>query len=84
MDYIFLVGSLAACFTTAALLPQVIKAHTSKHTKDLSLAMFSISAAGVFLWIIYGIALHSVPVIAANAVTLLLVLYIIFLKVKYG
>lgn len=84
MDYIFLIGSLAACFTTAAFLPQVIKAHNTKHTKDLSLAMFTIMATGLILWTIYGVALHSIPIIAANSVTLVLVGYIIYLKVKYG
>jgi MtN3 and saliva related transmembrane protein len=84
MDYIFLIGSLAACFTTASFLPQVIKAHNTKHTKDLSLAMFSIFAAGLFLWIVYGVALRSIPIIAANSVTLVLVGYIIYLKRKYG
>jgi len=84
MDPIFIIGLTAATLTTSALLPQLIKAHNSKHTKDLSLAMFSISALGVFLWIIYGIALGAIPVIAANSVTLCLMLYIVYLKIKYG
>ena len=84
MDYIFLVGITAAAFTTSALLPQVIKAHTSRHTKDISLAMFVMTAAGLSLWIVYGLALRSVPVIVANIATLGLCSYMIFLKIKYG
>ena len=84
MDIIFLIGIFAACLTTTAFLPQVIKAHNSKHTKDLSLVMFVVLSAGLVLWLIYGLALRSVPVIAANSLTLLLVLYLIYLKIKYG
>ena len=84
MDPIFIIGVMAAVLTTTAFLPQVIKAHTSKHTKDLSLVMFVLFSAGLLLWIVYGIALHSVPVIAANTVTVLLSFYLIYLKVKYG
>ena len=84
MDILFTIGMLAAAFTTVAFLPQVVKAHTSRHTKDLSLVMFVLFSAGLLLWIVYGFALASIPVIAANCVTLLLTLYLIFLKVKYG
>jgi MtN3 and saliva related transmembrane protein len=84
MDLVFFIGITAAGLTTAAFLPQVIKAHASRHTKDLSLAMFVILSAGLLLWIVYGMFLRSIPVIAANTVTLALTLYIIFLKIKYG
>ena len=84
MDLIFLIGSAAAVLTTVSFLPQVIKAHTSRHTKDLSLMMFVLFSLGLALWTIYGIALRSAPVIAANTVTLSLSLYLIYLKVRYG
>jgi MtN3 and saliva related transmembrane protein len=83
-EVIEIIGFAAACFTTVAFLPQVIKAHNSRHTKDLSLVMFVLFSIGLILWIIYGINLNSVPVIVANSVTLLLSLYLIYLKVKYG
>ncbi len=39
---------------------------------------------GVFLWFIYGMMIGSWPVIAANGVTLLLILTILGLKLRYG
>ncbi len=84
MDILLVVGIVAGTFTTAAFLPQVIKAHTSRHTKDLSLVMFVLFSIGLLLWIIYGVALRSFPVIAANTITILLSLYLIYLKIKYG
>ncbi|MBU0671409.1 MAG: SemiSWEET transporter [Candidatus Margulisbacteria bacterium] len=84
MDHVFTIGTIAACLTTAAFVPQVIKAHTSKETKDISLAMCVLLASGVMLWAIYGFFLHSLPIIGANTTTLALALYLIYLKKKYG
>ncbi len=79
-----IVGFAAAALTTTAFLPQVIKAHTSRHTKDLSLLMYGVFSCGLILWIVYGLMSGSLPVIAANIVTLMLSFYIIFLKLRYG
>lgn len=74
----------AAVLTTISFLPQVIKVQKTKHTGDLSLVMYAVFSFGIFLWIIYGFLMHAVPVILANSVTLLLALYILFLKIRYG
>jgi len=84
MDNIFILGASAAIFTTAAFLPQVIKAHKTRHTKDLSLAMYLMFITGLILWTIYGVLLKQAPIIAANGVTLMLSVYILYLKIKYG
>jgi MtN3 and saliva related transmembrane protein len=75
---------IAAVFTTTAFLPQVIKSIKSKHTKDISLLMYSVFALGVFLWIVYGIMLGRAPIIIANVVTFLLAVVILYLKIKFG
>lgn len=84
METGFYLGIVAAILTTTAFLPQVIKAHKTKHTVDLSLFMYLLFSSGVFLWTIYGFMIHSTPVIIANIVTLLLSLYILYLKVRHG
>jgi MtN3 and saliva related transmembrane protein len=38
----------------------------------------------VLLWLMYGIAIHSLPVIAANGVTLVLAAAILVLKIRHG
>ena len=45
------------------------------------LASFS---TGVLLWLIYGMLIDSLPIIIANAVTLLLASTNLALKLKYG
>jgi len=84
MDYLFWIGIFAGTLTTLAFLPQVIKAYKSKETKDLSLIMFIVFSSGLMLWIVYGLMAKALPVILANSVTLLLCLYLIYLKAKYG
>jgi MtN3 and saliva related transmembrane protein len=46
--------------------------------------MFLIFAAGVCLWLAYGLAIGDLPLVLANGVTLFLVLSILWMKVRYG
>ena len=78
------IGFLAAIFTTIAFIPQAVKIYKTKSVKDISLPMWLIFCVGVFLWLIYGILIMSLPVILANIVTLLLSLFILFFKIKYS
>lgn len=78
------IGIIAAILTTAAFFPQVIKVYQTKHTKDLSLWMYIAFSCGLLLWVVYGISLNSWPIIIANIITLLLSLYLLVLKIKYG
>ena len=80
---ITVLGLLAGALTTISFLPQVIKTWTSKSTKDISLGMFLTFCVGVLLWIIYGIAVRDLPVIATNLATLILSATILWLKLKY-
>lgn len=84
MNYTFWLGITAACLTTAAFLPQVIKARQTKHTKDLSIGMYIAFNIGIALWVIYGVLMHAVPVIIANTLTLILSGYLLLLKIRYG
>lgn len=77
-----IIGYMAAFCTTASFLPQVVKVFKSKHTKDISLGMFSLMTAGVSFWLIYGLILTSWPIIAANMITVPLSLYILVMKIK--
>tara|TARA_B110000259_G_C13899310_1_gene356217 strand:- start:376 stop:639 length:264 start_codon:yes stop_codon:yes gene_type:complete len=77
------IGFFAAFCTTIAFVPQAIKVYKSKSTKDISLYMFLIFTIGVLSWLIYGFIIHNLPVILANAVTLVLSLFILLYKLQY-
>jgi MtN3 and saliva related transmembrane protein len=84
MDGVTTLGLVAGMLTTVAFIPQLVKAWKSKSTGDLSWGMVSTFSIGVLLWLIYGIWIDSLPVILANACTLLLQAGIVSLKIKFG
>ncbi|MDB9743838.1 SemiSWEET transporter [Pelagibacteraceae bacterium] len=77
------IGFFAAFCTTIAFLPQATKVWKTKSTKDISLYMFIIFTVGVLSWLIYGISISDLPIILANALTLILSLFILIYKIKY-
>ena len=83
MDTVMLLGLLAGAMTTASFLPQLAKAWRTHSTRDISLTMYVVFTAGIFLWLLYGIFIASIPVIAANIITLAIALVILILKIKY-
>jgi MtN3 and saliva related transmembrane protein len=83
METFTIIGLAAATCTTISFLPQAIQVIKTKHTKDLSLAMYLIFTVGVFLWLVYGLLVSDLPVIIANAVTLVFAATILIMKLKY-
>jgi MtN3 and saliva related transmembrane protein len=81
---ITLIGLAAAFCTTIAFLPQVIKTWRTRSTGDLSLAMFLVFTSGIFLWLVYGLIIGDVPLIAANGITLVLSGTILYFKLRHG
>ena len=77
------IGFFAAFCTTFAFLPQAIKVYQTKSTRDISLYMFLIFTVGVLSWLIYGLIIDDLPVILANAVTLVLSFFILIYKILY-
>lgn len=77
------IGLISAFLTTASFLPQAIKTVKEKDTKGISLAMYSLFAAGVLGWLIYGIMLKDFPIILANSVTLIFASIILVMKLIY-
>ncbi len=81
--FTLILGLVAAFLTTFAFLPQSIKAIKTKHTKDISLPMVIMLEFGLVTWLFYGILINSLPIIAANTVSIVFMSIILFLKIKY-
>ena len=78
------IGIIAGVCTTISLVPQLIKILKSGHARDISLSMYIIFTAGVFLWLVYGILIRAFPVILANGVSFVFSACILTIKIKYG
>jgi MtN3 and saliva related transmembrane protein len=74
-----LVGYVAAACTTFSFIPQIVKI-SKQGGEDLSYAMLGTYLVGQFLWLFYGMILHSGPVVIANVVSILLVAGALVLK----
>lgn len=79
---ITVLGYLAAFLTTCSFVPQVLHILKTGDTRSISLAMYSGFVLGVFLWLVYGVAMKDWPIILANAITLMLSSMILLLKVR--
>lgn len=77
-------GFVAGVLTTAAFVPQVLKIWRTRSARDISLGMYTVFTSGVVLWLAYGLALGSVPIVVANVFTLALALAVLVLKLRYG
>jgi MtN3 and saliva related transmembrane protein len=76
------IGYSAAFLTTAAFLPQAYKSWRTRDLSGISLPMYTLFTSGVAIWLVYGVLIASAPVIAANAITLLLSATVLLLKIK--
>jgi MtN3 and saliva related transmembrane protein len=84
MNVITIIGFTAAVLTTASFLPQAIKTIRTKDTSGISLFMYSLFATGTLLWFLFGLLSNNLPIIVANAVTLLFAIIILIFKIKYN
>ena len=83
MTGIDLLGFAAGMLTTCAFWSQLQKTWISKSAGDVSLGMLAIFSFSVSLWFLYGLVLHSWPIILTDFVTLLLTGAILLLKLRY-
>ena len=77
-----IIGACAAVLTTASFLPQVFQTWRTRSADDFSWVWILSFSIGLGLWLVYGLAKQSVPLIAANSITLALVLMIAAIKFR--
>lgn len=81
---VFWVSAIAATLTTAAFVPQAVHIIRHKETKAISLVMYVAFASGVALWLLFGALIGNWPIMISNAITLMLTLAIVGMKLRYG
>ena len=81
---VFWVSAIAATLTTAAFVPQAVHIIRYKETKAISLVMYVAFASGVALWLLFGALIGNWPIMISNAITLILTLAIVGMKLRYG
>jgi MtN3 and saliva related transmembrane protein len=83
LELVTIVGIVAGIFTSASLLPQLIKIIKEKKVEDLSMGMFVSLMIGIVLWVVYGFMRDDLPIIITNGFSVLLNAIILVLRAKY-
>ncbi|OLU38904.1 SemiSWEET transporter [Ileibacterium valens] len=77
-----MIGTIAAVLTTGAFIPQVLKTIKTKDTSGISLGMYSMQVTGIALWLVYGLSIGDMALIAANGCSFFFSLIILSYKLK--
>lgn len=73
-------GFAAAACTTFSFVPQVLLVWRNRAADGVSTSMYLIFIVGVALWLCYGLMIGSLPVVVANALTLILASSVLLMK----
>jgi len=76
------IGIVAGVLGVIAWWPQLKRVWSEKRHDGISVPTFLIVCLSISLWLTYGVLTESMPIIAANAVTLLVLLVLIMGVVK--
>lgn len=77
------IGLLAGTLTTIAFVPQAWRVWSRRSARDISLATFLIFFTGTGVWLAYGLLVRDIPVIVANALTLVMASAILVGKLRF-
>lgn len=81
-DWTDLLGYAAASLTTVSFIPQAWLSFRTGDVSGISVGMYSCFTVGVALWLAYGLVLNAWPIVIANAITLVLALAILGMKLR--
>jgi MtN3 and saliva related transmembrane protein len=77
MNFIAILGYLAALASMASFVPQAWKVIHSRETKDISAGMYLLTVSAFALWLAYGVLQRQWPLVISNGVCLLLSAFIL-------
>ena len=73
-------GIVAAALSALTFVPQLLEVWRTRTAHDVSGFMLGIAGAGMVLWLVYGVAERSLPIVLGNAVNLLFTLLLAYSK----
>lgn len=79
-----LLGFIAAGIGIVMFIPQALQVWKTKNTKSISAVSFALFGTASLLWTIYGLIMNAPPIIVVNIVIVLLSIFIVLMKLRYG
>ena len=77
-------GVMAGLCSMISFIPQIMKMRRERDATGVSLSMYAVTIFGFACWTTYGALSGSWPVMASNAICVLLTVAIFALRLKYG
>ena len=77
-------GYIGGILTTFCYVPQIIRVFRLKSAKEISLLFTILLLIGVVTWLFYGIFFSLAPIILWNAIAVVIVIVLLYAKLKYG
>ena len=84
MSFAESLGFVAGALVTCSLIPQLIRVFKLKSAREISTLFTSLLLLGLICWLAYGIILGLTPVIIWNTIGGVLVVTLLYAKLKYG
>ena len=83
VDFLSIVGLIAACASAIAFLPQVIKTFRTKRAEDVSFYMIVVFMIASVSWLTYGLERSDFFIVSTNFIVLVLTITLAIMKVIY-
>lgn len=83
IDWTLIIGMIASILVTVAYIPEVVKTVKARHTRDLSLAWIVMLDVGQLLFLIYGIAIASIPLMFSGGSGVVMMSIMLTYKLMY-
>ena len=77
-------GFIGGALVTCSLIPQLIRVFKLRSAREISTLFTALLLVGLITWLAYGISFRLAPVILWNAVGTVLVVVLLYAKLKYG
>ena len=78
------IGLLAGVLTSCAVIPQMYRAFRTRQVRDISVWQPVLLVVGMGFWLLYGILIRDLPLIAANVFSITCNLILITMKIYYA
>ncbi len=79
-----ILGLTAGFIVVSSFIPQILKGYRTKKLDDLSYLLMSFLGSGMFLWILYGVQIDSIPIIVTNILGVSCNILLIIMKFVYS
>lgn len=82
-DALFVLGLVASVMILTGWINQIIQGYRTKRLRDVSQYLLILIGIGVFLWMLYGLAVSDIFIISANAASIVLMIWVYMMKRRY-